>query len=370
MSTRTRDAFRIHAADNVATLLRHGVRPDWGYAAPQTDTFLVLHPKEATASSKTKIPLYVVLHSAGHDVHSCLACTTKVGNHDIYHAPPEFFAPFRPDFAKLLRDGREQMWSLAPAFPLSAGDSAFNAQDLAIYGFDAPGVLPLAVDPAVWNQRPDPALMARLQDGVRNLLFVGRVAPSKCQHHLVGAFSRYRELEDARLILIGNYGRQDPYSRCVRNRIDELGLEERVWLVGQCSNAELHAYYRTADLFWSMSEHEGFCVPLVEAMWFDVPVLAFRSTAILETLGKAGATFNSKHDLAHVARVAYELVSDSQRRSEILRSQRVRRLAWTPDAIKPSLHRMIDRLTGQVAGFAELPVGSTVVADAVLMGAA
>jgi poly(3-hydroxybutyrate) depolymerase len=71
---------------------KHGVRPEWGYAAPQTDTFLVLQPKVAAAASQTKIPLYVVLHSAGHDVHSCLACTTRVGNHDIYHAPPEFFA--------------------------------------------------------------------------------------------------------------------------------------------------------------------------------------------------------------------------------------------------------------------------------------
>jgi len=72
---------------------KHGVRPEWGYAAPQTDTFLVLHPKQGeTKPAPAKTPLYVVLHSAGHDVHSCLACTTKVGNHDIYHAPPEFFA--------------------------------------------------------------------------------------------------------------------------------------------------------------------------------------------------------------------------------------------------------------------------------------
>jgi len=67
---------------------QHGVKKEWGYAAPQRDTFLVLHPKEA----KPNAPLYVVLHSAGHDVNSCLACTTKVGNHDIYHAPPDFFA--------------------------------------------------------------------------------------------------------------------------------------------------------------------------------------------------------------------------------------------------------------------------------------
>ena len=67
---------------------QHGSKKEWGYAAPQRDTFLVLHPKQA----KSNAPLYVVLHSAGHDVHSCLACTAKVGNHDIYHSPPDFFA--------------------------------------------------------------------------------------------------------------------------------------------------------------------------------------------------------------------------------------------------------------------------------------
>ncbi len=67
---------------------KHGVRKEWGYAEPQRDTFLVLHPKQA----KSNAPLYVVLHSAGHDVHSCLACTAKVGNHDIYHSPLDFFA--------------------------------------------------------------------------------------------------------------------------------------------------------------------------------------------------------------------------------------------------------------------------------------
>ena len=69
-------------------VFQHGTKAEWGYSAPQTDTFLVLHPKQARANA----PLYVVLHSAGHDVNSCLACTEKVGNHDIYHAPADFYA--------------------------------------------------------------------------------------------------------------------------------------------------------------------------------------------------------------------------------------------------------------------------------------
>ena len=69
-------------------VFKHGIKKEWGYAAPQRDTFLVLHPKQAGPHA----PLYVVLHSAGHDVNSCLACTATVGNHDIYHSPEGFFA--------------------------------------------------------------------------------------------------------------------------------------------------------------------------------------------------------------------------------------------------------------------------------------
>jgi predicted esterase len=82
-----RDSESVFTERKLETF-KHGTKPEWGYAAPQRDTFLVLHPKQAGRGA----PLYVVLHSAGHDVHSCLNCTTQVGNHDIYHSPPDFFA--------------------------------------------------------------------------------------------------------------------------------------------------------------------------------------------------------------------------------------------------------------------------------------
>jgi glycosyltransferase involved in cell wall biosynthesis len=269
----------------------------------------------------------------------------------IYHniTPPEFVAPYRPDFARLLRNGREEMWSLAPAFPLSVGDSSYNAVELEIYGFRDPGVLPLPVDPATWAQQADPDLMSRLQDGTRNLLFVGRVAPNKRQHELVEAFSRYRRLDDARLILVGHCGRHDPYPDYVRTRIEQLGLERHVWLVGHCSTEELHAYYRSSHLFWSMSEHEGFGVPLIEAMWFDVPVLAFRSTAVPETLGAAGVMFDSKTDLVSLARLAFELASESERRREVILAQRLRRTKCTRNAARPLLHRLVEQLIGNTS---------------------
>ncbi|HAS52506.1 MAG TPA: group 1 glycosyl transferase [Gammaproteobacteria bacterium] len=258
----------------------------------------------------------------------------------IYHniTPAEFFTAYRPEFATLLREGREALWTLAHSFPHSVGDSAYNAEELALYGFTDPGVLPLAIDPGQWQTPPDETLMRQLQDGQRNLLFVGRYAPNKCQHQLIEAFAHYLNLDDqARLILIGGSDLDDPYVGDVLSLIDALGLQDYIVLPGQITDAELQAYYQTAHLFWSMSEHEGFCVPLIEAMWFDIPILAFRSSAIPETLGPAGLMFDEKADLAQVAALAQRLATDAALRATVLEQQRHRRPDFLPKAVLPRL---------------------------------
>lgn len=267
----------------------------------------------------------------------------------IYHniTPAEFLQPYRPKFARLLRQGREEMWTLAHAFPLSVGDSKYNAEELALYGFAAPGVLPLAIDPSKWNTPPDEVLMRQLQDGKRNLLFVGRYAPNKCQHHLVEAFAHYLALDpDARLILAGYGDSNDPYVQNLQRTVDNCGVREHVIMPGHVSDTQLHAYYRTAHLFWSMSEHEGFCVPLVEAMWFDVPVLAFRSSAVPEAMAEAGLMFNDKSELNESAALASKLVTDFSLKEAILIKQRRRRIAFTTSAIAPKFLRLIGMLQG------------------------
>jgi glycosyltransferase involved in cell wall biosynthesis len=121
---------------------------------------------------------------------------------------------------------------------------------------------------------------------------VGRIAPNKKQHELVEAFSLYRSLDPtARLILVGPAEIHDPYAAHVEATIRRLGLEPYVLITGSVAEAELAAYYRTCDLYWSMSEHEGFGVPLIESMWFDIPVLAKANSAIPETLGEAALMF-------------------------------------------------------------------------------
>jgi len=265
----------------------------------------------------------------------------------IYHniTPAEFFLPYRPEFAKILAQGREDLRLLAGQFPLSCGDSAFNASELAKAGFRQPGILPLAIDPAKWAAPPDPQLMETLQDGRTNVLFVGRFAPNKKQDDLVAAFSHYLALDpSARLILVGKPEESDPYVKHVRDIVSSLDLKESVVFTGSITDTQLAAYYRTAHLFWSMSEHEGFCVPLIEAMWFDVPVLAFKSSAVPETLGNAALLITNKEHLPEVAALTRLMVVDFSLRDTMVRGQRNRRLEFLPDKVAILLREVTNHI--------------------------
>ena len=207
-------------------------------------------------------------------------------------------------------------------------------------------VLPIAVDPARWNMPPDPDLMEQLQDGRTNILFVGRIAPNKKQDDLIHAFQRFLVADpSARLILVGPAEQGDPYAAHLRGIIESNGLGESVIMSGHINDSQLAAYYRTAHLFWSMSEHEGFCVPLVEAMWFDIPILAYRSTAVPETLGDAALMFTDKGDLHAVAAIASLLLSDRTLRQRLINAQRRRRAQFLSEQIRPLVFHLLGRLS-------------------------
>lgn len=196
--------------------------------------------------------------------------------------------------------------------------------------------------------------MRQLQDGKRNLLFVGRYAPNKCQHRLVAVFAHYLTLDpDARLILVGNGDPQDSYVQHLQQTIDHYGIRERVLLPGHITDAQLHAYYRTAHLFWSMSEHEGFCVPLIEAMWFDVPILAYKSSAIPETLDEAGILLTDPSDPRAMAAAAKLLARDPELRAKVLRAQRHRREAFLPQAVWPAWRSLVEQMERQLPAVKE-----------------
>ena len=265
----------------------------------------------------------------------------------IYHnvTPAKFFESYRPNFSKLLRKGRADLNLLSQSFSIAAGDSAYNTAELEQAGFHHPQIMPIPIDPGKWNLPPDPHVMNIYQDGRTNLLFVGRVAPNKCQHHLIEAFEYYLTMDPrARLIMAGNADPGDPYVQFIYRIIQEKNLRGRVVVTNRVSDSKLHAFYRTAHLFWSMSEHEGFGIPLIEAMWFDVPILAFKSSAVPETLGEAGLLFTGKDDFLSLAALAKVLVKDEDIKYKVLAAQRRRRMAFAPDVVLTNLLDFIRKM--------------------------
>ncbi|HLL74375.1 MAG TPA: glycosyltransferase, partial [Pyrinomonadaceae bacterium] len=295
-------------------------------------------------------------HSIGSEA-TALALAHRGPKCLVYHnvTPHEFYAPHRPGFAWLLEAGRASLPRLARHFTCSAGDSPFNAAELSACGFRDARVLPIIVSPDKWNIEADRPLLDRLQDGATNLLFVGRVAPNKRQDKLVRVFAEYVELDpDSRLVIAGDGQEFDPYFRHVRGEIERLGLVHRVLVTGRLTDAALLACYRAAHLYLSASEHEGFGVPLVEAMWFDVPVLAARAGAVPDTAGAAALLFDTETDLREVARLAKLLARDDREmRRGLVEAGRARRESFTPRAVRPIVESLARRMATAARGHAD-----------------
>ena len=167
--------------------------------------------------------------------------------------------------------------------------------------------------------------MRRFGDGRTNIIFVGRIAPNKRQEDVIRAFYFYKQLDpDARLILAGSQTGFENYADRLRDYADKLGLRD-VLFTGHVSFPELLAYYRTATAFLCMSEHEGFCVPLVESMYFNVPIAARKAAAVPDTLGGSGLLLEDNDPLV-AAKAVERLVRDKKLRDDVIQDQR-RRLA-------------------------------------------
>jgi glycosyltransferase involved in cell wall biosynthesis len=239
-----------------------------------------------------------------------------------YHnvTPPEFFAPYDAGLTHLTVLGRRELETLVDRVDLALGVSEYNRQELE-------------------NAPPVPALEKILQDGLVNILFVGRIAPNKKIEDHIRLAEQYKRYVDVyyRFIFVGKTDAVPRYYDAVQALIGEYRmLPERFWFPGPVTDAELSAYYRNAHAYVSLSEHEGFCAPLVEAMAADVPILAYGAGAVPETLGGAGITFAPK-DLEYAAELLGSLVYDENVRQPIIAGQRRRRADFTPDRVESRL---------------------------------
>jgi glycosyltransferase involved in cell wall biosynthesis len=215
----------------------------------------------------------------------------------VYHniTPAGFFLGFHPHLAGLCHHGRRELAAFAPRAELGLGDSEFNRRELAAAGFRRTSVLPIVLDLSLYDRPPSPVARRTFDDGRVNVLFVGRVIPNKRIDDLIRSFAVFqRWLQPrSRLLVVGDIRGFERYHGRLSELARELRVEEVVF-TGHVDDDELYAYYRVADAFLCLSEHEGFCVPLLEAMLFNLPVIAYDAGAVRETLHGGGLLLQDK----------------------------------------------------------------------------
>lgn len=263
-----------------------------------------------------------------------------------YHnvTPAHFFASYDANIYRLAMLGREDLKRLVGHTDKALGDSEYNRQELEDLGFTNTGVFPIAVDTDRITQAPRrPALEKVLhEEGWLNFLFVGRIVPNKkIEDHIKLAehYKRYVD-EQYRFIFVGKTDATPKYYSAIRAMLEQYRMPPgRFIFTGPVPDEDLAAYYRTAHVYISLSEHEGFCVPLLEAMSADVPVLAYASTAVPDTLGGAGVQFAPK-DLEFAAELLGELAYNDDLRTRVIARQRTRLADFGDDRIRKELERL------------------------------
>ncbi len=241
----------------------------------------------------------------------------------IYHniTPARFFGRFSPDLARLSHLGRRELAALAPRTEIGLGVSELNRRELAEAGFRRTAVLPYLFDFELYRRPGARVIRLLYGDGRSNILFVGRIVPNKRIEDLIRAYALYRRVNRrCRLLLVG----EDRVSGGYRARLQEMVSRyelEGVVFVGHVDQDDLNAYYSLADVFVCLSEHEGYGVPLVEAMSFGVPVIAYDAGAVAETLRGGGILLEEKRPEL-VSELLHLVLSEKGFREAVLASQR------------------------------------------------
>jgi len=248
-----------------------------------------------------------------------LPCRMMLVYHNI--TPPEYFLGVHDQLVRQCYHGRRELLPYRSRCELALGDSEFNRQELEALGFPRTDVLPVVPDFSHLETTPDPRIAAAFDDEWTNILFVGRLIPNKRPDNVIRYMHAYQALyqRKTRLILAGSYGGFDTYLAQLHRLIADLGVHD-VHILGQVSNEELTALYDVADLFLCASEHEGFCVPLIEAFHKRVPVMAYAATAVPATMDGGGVLYDTT-DPRRVAALMHATLASVSREDTILASQ-------------------------------------------------
>jgi glycosyltransferase involved in cell wall biosynthesis len=242
----------------------------------------------------------------------------------IYHniTPFRWFVDINSLLAYQCLVGRSQLVKLKDYCPLGMADSEYNRQELEQLGFERTGVLPIRLNFDKFDGHPDPITRRIYDDHRTNIIVVGRAIPNKKLEDCLKSFAYYQKYIHplSRLIFVGLSDGFERYLFGLRNMVTDLGVQEVVF-TGHIQFEEILAYYRIADALLIMSEHEGFCVPLLEAFYMKVPVIAWNACAIPYTAGEGAVLVNETKDYARIGELLHRVCTDSELRAQILESQ-------------------------------------------------
>ena len=244
-----------------------------------------------------------------------------------YHnlTPAEHFDPWEPHVGAELDAGRRQLARLARRARAAVADSHYNAAELAELGLEQLWVAPVLFDPP-----PLPA--ARVTADPPTLLFVGRLAPNKAQQDLIATVALLRTRRPgARLVLVGTAS-SHRYETALRELAADV-CPDGVEFAGSVDEPTLIEWYGRADAFVCLSEHEGFCVPVIEAMAAGLPVVAFDAAAVPETIGAGGIVLEDKRPASVVAAIE-RVLDDEPLREQLTTAGRARAADFSPEAAR------------------------------------
>jgi glycosyltransferase involved in cell wall biosynthesis len=275
----------------------------------------------------------IVLHySLGSPMNAFYSAAIESRRVIIYHnlTPSHWFLGVNGRVVRDIDDGCRELPQLLQLSDIILADSHFNAEDLGRFDLEPADsrlkVLELPVHPERWNEPANSGIVQLLKsDPVHHLLHVGRLAPNKCVEDIIRIFYffHHKFSPHSKLWLVGIDTDTELYSFSLKRLVHELRLDHAVYFTGSLADSELRAMYENCSFYLCMSEHEGFCLPLVEAMHFGLPVLAYNSSAVPETIGSGGLLVNEKRH-AEIAAVVFQVLGDTQLTQQLIAAGKLR----------------------------------------------
>jgi len=262
----------------------------------------------------------------------------------IYHniTPDIFFRHINAEKAFVLYKGREELRTLKDVPELALADSEYNRMELDEWGYKKTAVLPPFIGYEGLRTKPSRKILNEYDSDWVNLLFVGRVTPNKKIEDVISVFYYYKNTINpkSRLFIVGSHIGMEKYYMYLKAMAVELNMADDVHFSGHVPAEDLAAYYSMASVFVCMSEHEGFCIPLVESMYFEVPIIAYSAAAIPFTLGNSGISVTEKKYEA-IAELIESVVSDKATRYNIIENQNKRLTDFSEERVAEELKKYL-----------------------------